>query len=62
MRLPIDDWQFWVTTLCALVALIFLIRALGIWKLIRKKRRVTSTRVSLTVGGRTPKKGNDRGD
>lgn len=42
--IPVDDWQFWVVTLVAAVAVAVLLR--GTFKSLRKKK---STRVSLTV-------------
>ena len=42
--IPVDDWQFWVVTLVAAIAVAALLR--GSFKSLRKKK---STRVNLTV-------------
>ena len=48
---PIDDWQFWVVTALFIGAILWLARGILPWS---KKRRAKKTRVTLTVGGRTP--------
>ncbi|MFG0307450.1 MAG: hypothetical protein ACF8Q5_14690 [Phycisphaerales bacterium JB040] len=47
MRFPVDDWQFWVATAGALLALAWIAR--GLWRVVRPKARSTRTRVTLTV-------------
>jgi hypothetical protein len=45
MSLPLNDWQFWATTIVALIALWLVARTL--WP--RKQR---AKRTSITVGGK----------
>jgi len=45
MSLPLHDWQFWVTTVAAIIALYFVARTV----LPRKK---TMKRTNLTIGGK----------
>lgn len=53
MNLPIHDWQFWIATTLAVVALIAVLRALVpqglIPKFLRKKPK--GRRATLTLGG-----------
>lgn len=51
---PVDDWQFWVVTLVALLAALWLLRAvLPIpWLQRRRRARRGQHRATLTVGGR----------
>lgn len=53
--LPIGDWQFWVVTALALLAVLWLARSVLPWGS-RKKRPGKSTRVSITIGGKPPEK------
>lgn len=46
--MPIGDWQFWVVTGAAVVAVAYLLRALGA----AGARRRRGKRVTLTVGGK----------
>lgn len=56
MRLPVNDWQFWVATGIALVALWYVLtRVLPLPTLLGKKRR-QSRRVNLTIGGKPPER------
>jgi predicted permease len=48
---PIGDWQFWVVTAAALVAALWLLRAL-VPRRFRRRARRRGTRASLTVGGK----------
>lgn len=51
MDLPVHDWQFWVATVIALVALRYVLRMIfpsGI-PLISKRRKPGATRTVLTV-------------
>jgi hypothetical protein len=50
---PVHDWQFWVVTAMFLLAVLWLARGLLPWKRGGRARGKT-TRVSLTVGGKTP--------
>ena len=45
--LPVHDWQFWVATLCAILAAAWLARRL--WKSVSAHRRRTQKRVELTL-------------
>lgn len=48
---PVHDWQFWVVTFAAVLALAFLLRGLFPWA---KKRKATKRgRTTLTVGGKS---------
>jgi hypothetical protein len=55
MRVPWDDWQFWVVTAAALVALGWLLR--GVVPVpyfsAHQRRRRRERRVNLTVGGKS---------
>lgn len=55
MRFPVEDWQFWVVTLAAILAAGWLLRSvLPIpWLRRRRLRRRTTSRATLTVGGKT---------
>lgn len=57
MKIPIDDWQFWATTLVFLFALAWLLRGVLPIPFLsqRHKRRKRQTRVTLTVGGKVAK-------
>jgi len=52
VRFPVDDWQFWVATAGALIALVWIGR--GAWRVVRPKGRGTKTKVSLTVDRQPP--------
>jgi hypothetical protein len=56
---PVHDWQFWVVTGVALVAALWLLRAILPIPWIQKRRRAKRTqhRATLTVEGRTVAKG-----
>jgi hypothetical protein len=54
---PIGDWQFWVVTVLAVLALAYLLREvlparLSVWKRRRGERKAT-----LTIEGKTPGSG-----
>lgn len=51
---PIHDWQFWIVTTIFVIAIVFMFRGVLPWT--RKKVGGKSTRVSLTVRGKTPEK------
>ncbi|MFN5943626.1 MAG: hypothetical protein ACK5ZG_12055 [Phycisphaerae bacterium] len=48
--MPVHDWQFWVVTAIALVALVYLLRRVVPAGLLGKKKPGTKT--SLTIGGK----------
>lgn len=50
---PVHDWQFWAVTGVFVCAVLWLARGFLPWKRGGKARGKT-TRVSLTVGGKTP--------
>ena len=54
MSLPIDNWQFWVTTVIFLIAAAWLLRTVLPVPILsrRYRRRKRERRVSLTVKGR----------
>jgi hypothetical protein len=43
---PVDDWQFWAVSTCALVAGLYLFRGFLPWP---KKKRGREKRVTLTI-------------
>jgi len=49
--MPTDDWQFWVVTGAAVVALGWLVRR--VVPMPGRSRRQRGTRATLTVGGKT---------
>ncbi len=53
MNLPIHDWQFWIATTLAVVALIAVLRALVPQGLVPKllRRKPKGRRATLTLGG-----------
>jgi len=55
MTFPITNWQFWLVTLLALAALLWMLRVLlpipFLGRKLRDKRKGRS-RVDLTIGGR----------
>lgn len=53
--LPLGDWQFWVVSALALLAVLWLARSV-LPPGARRKRSGKSTRVSLTIGGKPPEK------
>ena len=53
MSFPIHDWQFWVVSVAALAALVYVLRGL-IFKKKRRKRK--GQRATLTIGGKPPEK------
>jgi hypothetical protein len=52
---PVHDWQFWVVTAIAVVALWYLLRSILPPSLGGKRRKGVSAR--LTIGGKARKKG-----
>lgn len=52
--IPFADWQFWLVTLIALVALWLMLRPLLPPRLGGKRGRGKRTRATLTIGGRGP--------
>ncbi len=52
---PVHDWQFWVVTLIFIAAIAWMARGFLPGSKSRKARG-KSTRVSLTVGGKSPDK------
>ena len=50
--MPTHDWQFWVVTAIALIAVLWIARSLARVMLPRRKRRGASKRTTLTVGGK----------
>jgi hypothetical protein len=56
MSLPVHDWQFWAVSGAALVALLWLLRAVLPSRLIprRWRRRGQERRATLTIGGQKP--------
>jgi hypothetical protein len=55
---PVNDWQFWVVTALAALAAAWLLRGvLPIpWLIKRRRAKRGRTRVTLTVGGKSPEK------
>ncbi len=49
---PAHDWQFWVVTVCAVLAALYIVRAALPERLKPLKRRGKTT--SLTIGGKSP--------
>jgi hypothetical protein len=54
MSMPVGDWQFWVVTGIAAVALWFVLREAVPWW--PWKRRGKGKAASLTIEGKAPKK------
>lgn len=54
MSLPVGDWQFWVATVLAVAAAWYVLQHLLPFPGKRRKRQ--RRRVSLTIGGRAPRK------
>ena len=50
--MPTHDWQFWVVTVIAVIALLWLGRSVMRVALPRKKRRGVAKRTTLTMGGK----------
>lgn len=52
MKLPVNDWQFWVVSVGALVALVYLLRNIlpEKWVPFRKSRKGRAA--TLTIGGK----------
>ncbi|GAB4549720.1 MAG: hypothetical protein Tsb0013_11150 [Phycisphaerales bacterium] len=48
---PVHDWQFWVVTLMALAALLYLLR--GLLPGAKKRKAARRGRTTLTVGGKS---------
>ncbi|MBS0198541.1 MAG: hypothetical protein JSR77_17460 [Planctomycetes bacterium] len=49
---PAHDWQFWVVTVCAILAGLYIVRSALPERLRPLKRRGKAT--SLTIGGKSP--------
>lgn len=49
MKVPVDDWQFWVVTALVLLAALWIARGLlpG-----RRKNKAQQRRATLTIGGK----------
>jgi hypothetical protein len=59
VKLPLDDWQFWVVTLVALAAAYFVLRAIvpeSLWAKIGLKRKPKGRAASITVEGKAPER------
>lgn len=54
MSIPWNDWQFWVVTGVALLALLYILREVIPIKPFRRKAKGRSA--SLTIEGKSPKK------
>jgi hypothetical protein len=56
--LPVHDWQFWVVTLIALCAALYLLRSILPIPFLSKraKAKKQQKRVSITIGGKAPPK------
>lgn len=52
MKFPVHDWQFWVVTLAAVVAVGVILRAMLPAKINPFKRKKVGQRATLTVGGK----------
>ncbi|MBL8764439.1 MAG: hypothetical protein JNM07_09245 [Phycisphaerae bacterium] len=52
MRVPIEDWQFWTTTLAAILAAAYVARGLLPGGILGG--RANQTRATLTVEGKKP--------
>lgn len=51
---PIGDWQFWVVTVLALVAVLWLLRnVLPIRRLLGRRKPSAKRRATLTIGGKS---------
>lgn len=57
MRIPIGDWQFWITTALFLGAFVWLFRGVLPIPALRRRvrRKKQQRRVNLTVGGKAVK-------
>lgn len=54
MSLPVHDWQFWVVSGAAALALLYMIRsAVGLLLPKRRRKRARGRRTTLTVKGRS---------
>lgn len=47
--LPVGDWEFWVASGVALLALVVLVRAVVPWRMIFKPRRPRGVPTGLTI-------------
>ena len=59
MKIPWDDWQFWVVTAIAAGAAWMVLRSVvpeGLWAKIGLKKKPKGRPASLTVEGKTPGK------
>ena len=56
MRLPVDDWQFWVATALAAAALWYVLTRVLPLPALLGKRKQRGRRVNLTVGGKPPER------
>jgi hypothetical protein len=54
LSMPLGDWQFWATSLLAILALAWLLRGIVPIPFLSKARRHArhSRRVNLTIGGK----------
>jgi len=48
---PLDDWQFWLASAVAALAVLWLVRA-PLRRLLRRKPKPARSRAALTVGGK----------
>jgi hypothetical protein len=53
MGFPIDDWQFWAVTACALSGAWFVLRPI-LPKALKRRSKARPTRARLTIGGKPP--------
>ena len=61
MSLPLGDWQFWVVTLVALIALLWILRGIIPWRrLVGKPAKSRGRKTTLTVGGKPVNKSDSR--
>lgn len=53
MSFPVDDWQFWVVTICAAACAWFVLRPL-LPRALAPRPKPRPTRARLTIGGKPP--------
>ncbi|MFZ9690189.1 MAG: hypothetical protein ACO3DS_10175 [Phycisphaerales bacterium] len=53
MSFPVDDWQFWAVTACALVGAWFVLRPI-LPRTLKPRAKARPTRARLTSGGKPP--------
>jgi hypothetical protein len=59
--MPVGDWQFWIVSLAALIAVLYLLRGVLPRKLSPFRRRGAGVKTSLTVAGKSVERKNSRG-